>query len=118
MQRPNPSGGLRVLVCDDDSMTAYCLRRALAVFGHQVVGEARDGREAVRLAREHRPDVILMDVHMPHMDGTEATVEIMEDMPTCVIMVTAAEDEQVVSTALAAGAAGYVLKPVQLPQLR
>src|SRR4051812_11003590 len=118
MESPGRSAGLRVLLCDDDAMTAYCIRRALGVFGHRVVGEARDGAEGLRLAGELRPDVILMDVHMPRMDGMEATRRVMEDCPTCVVMVTAAEDEEVLSQALAAGASGYVLKPVQLPQLR
>jgi serine phosphatase RsbU (regulator of sigma subunit) len=99
-------------------MTAYCLRRALGVIGHEVVGEARNGLEAVARAAELRPDLVLMDVHMPEMDGMEATGRIMCECPTAVVMVTASEAEDVVAGALRAGACGYVLKPVQLPQLR
>ena len=79
--------------------------------GFQVVGEAGDGEEAVRLAAELQPDVILMDVSMPDVDGVEATRRIRDLVPdTRVIMLTMHPDQEVVAAALRAGAAGYLVK--------
>jgi two-component system, response regulator PdtaR len=111
-------GSVRILVCEDESLTALCLQKALALMGHLVVGEARDGEEAVTLAECLRPDVILMDVRMPRLDGIEATNRIMRMCPTAIIMVTAYSDEGLVRQALDAGASGYLVKPVRDDQLQ
>ena len=84
----------------------------------EVVGEANDGREALALCRRLRPDLVLMDVHMPGMDGLEATRAIKEELPrTSVVMVTMNEDPDYFFEAVKAGAAGYVLKGSTSKQL-
>lgn len=108
---------LRVLVCEDEGLTALRLQRSLAALGYEVVGEARDGDEAVRLAERLRPDLILMDVRMPRQDGIAATQAIMERSPTTILMLTAYSEPDLVRRALAAGASGYVVKPVMEAQL-
>jgi sigma-B regulation protein RsbU (phosphoserine phosphatase) len=114
---PAPAAA-RVLVCEDEGVTALRLQRVLAALGYQVVGEARDGEAAVRLAGALQPDVILMDVNMPKMDGIEATGRIMRDFPTAIVMLTAYSEPGIVERALAAGASGYLVKPVDDQQLR
>lgn len=79
--------------------------------GFDVVGEARDGDEAVRLAEDLKPDVILMDVTMPEMDGVEATRQIKEALPeTRIVMLTMHADQEVLAAAIRAGASGYLVK--------
>ena len=103
---------VRILVADDHQP----MRSAFATIltygqGLEVVGEAHDGREAVLKCEELRPDLILMDLSMPEMDGIEATRAIRERLPTTVVLVvTAHEDEDLMLRAIRAGAAGYVLK--------
>jgi phosphoserine phosphatase RsbU/P len=109
---------VRVLVCEDDGLISLTLRKALTVVGYEVIGEAKDGEEAVQLANRLQPDVILMDVSMPRLDGIEATKRIMQECPTVIIMVTAYSDEEVVQQASDAGAAGYLVKPVNNEQLQ
>jgi DNA-binding NarL/FixJ family response regulator len=84
----------------------------------QVVGEARTGREALELARKELPDIVLMDVRMPDMDGLEATRKIKEERPrTAVIMVTMHDNPSYLRDAVRAGAAGYLLKDVSKDEL-
>jgi AmiR/NasT family two-component response regulator len=113
-----PATALRVLVCEDQGLTSLRLRKTLSALGYEVVGTARDGEEAVREARRLHPDVILMDVNMPRLDGIEATQGVMREFPTAIVMLTAYSEPELVQRALAAGASGYLVKPVSDDQLR
>jgi DNA-binding NarL/FixJ family response regulator len=105
------SGGVRVLLADDHAMLREGLRRFLESDGFDVVGEACDGLEAVRLSGLTHPQVILMDVSMPSMDGIEAARVIHEQQPdVAVVMLTMHPDEDVVARAIKYGAAGYLVK--------
>lgn len=102
---------MRVLLADDHTLLREGLRRSLEDAGVEVVGEAADGEQAVRLAAESRPDVVLMDVSMPRMGGVEATRAIRERMPDVeVVILTMHADASVVNDAVRAGAAGYLVK--------
>ena len=109
----------RVLLVDDHDMIRRGLRRVLGTQPDlEVVGEAADGREALEQARRLRPDVVLMDVRMPVMDGLEATRRLKAEMPgVCVLMVTAYEESGYLLEAIQAGAAGYVPKGEPTPRL-
>ena len=106
------SGRIRVLLVDDHAIVREGLQGLLEqAEAFEVVGQARDGEEAVRAAADLAPDVIVMDVMMPKKDGVEACREIMEVAPdTHVIMLTASTEEDAVIEAVAAGAAGYLQK--------
>ncbi|MGQ0833040.1 MAG: response regulator [Microthrixaceae bacterium] len=102
---------IRLLLADDHRMLREGLRRSMVDEGFDVVGEADNGEEAVRLVAELRPDVVLMDVSMPEMDGVEATRQIRaSDVQTRVIMLTMHADSDVLTDALKAGASGYLVK--------
>jgi len=111
---------IRVLIADDHSVVREGLRMFLGRDPELiVVGEAADGLEAVRLARELRPDVVLMDLLMPAMDGIAATSAIRNDLPeTEVIALTSVLESAQVVGAVRAGAIGYLLKDTQAPELR
>jgi DNA-binding NarL/FixJ family response regulator len=102
----------RLVIADDHDLARLGLVGALAgERGLTVVGQARDGQEAVELCQELKPDLVLMDVRMPRLDGLAATGEIVRSCPrTSVIMVTMQEDPEYVIEALKAGASGYLLK--------
>ena len=101
----------RVLLADDHAMFTQALRGILECEGLEVVGEARDGREAVKLAEKHQPDVALIDLAMPFLNGLSAARAIELASPTTrTIILTSYADEQYVLDALHAGASGYVLK--------
>jgi two-component system, NarL family, nitrate/nitrite response regulator NarL len=106
------SSKISVLIADDHRLFAETLEALLATEDRvQVVGSARDGKEAVRLARKLRPDVILMDISMPVMDGFEATRRIRKGRKdACVLMLTGSNSRADVDLARKAGAAGYVTK--------
>jgi DNA-binding NarL/FixJ family response regulator len=100
-----------VVVADDQQLVRDGLRLILELAGIDVVGEASDGAEAVELVLTHRPDVVLMDLRMPQMDGIEATRRIgAAGVPTRVLVLTTFEGEEHTFQALRAGAAGYLLK--------
>ncbi len=102
----------RILIADDHDVVRSGLRALLHSFpDFTVIGEAADGEQAVRLAAERKPDVILMDISMPHLDGIEATTRIIEEQPDArVVILSVHEDEEYVRRILKAGARGYVLK--------
>ncbi len=102
---------MRVLIAEDETIIRLDVRALLERAGHEVVAEARDGREAVALAAEHAPDLIVMDVRMPHMDGIEAAREISRARPVPIVMLTAYAEADLVSRASEAGAFGYLVKP-------
>ena len=102
---------IRVLLADDHRMLREGLRRSLAEEGFDIVGEADNGEQAVRLAADLQPDVVLMDVSMPEMDGVEATRIIRATgTATQVIMLTMHADKEVLAEAMRAGASGYLVK--------
>jgi CheY-like chemotaxis protein len=102
----------RVIVADDHPLFRYALRSVLECSeSFEVITEAADGQQALELARTHNPDLVLMDVRMPKMDGLEATRAIKRVLPqTVVLMLTAHEETSHLAEAIKAGAAGYVLK--------
>lgn len=102
---------IRLLLADDHRMLRETLKRSMLEEGFDVIGEASDGQEAVDLAEELRPDVILMDVTMPELDGVEATRRIVEAQPDArVVMLTMHADQDVIASAIRAGASGYLVK--------
>jgi len=102
---------VRVLIADDHTMVREGLRWALEHAGLDVVGEAADGQEAVDLAEQHRPDVVLMDLSLPVLSGVAATKRIRTLLPdTSVLVLSMLSDETAVSSALGAGAGGYLVK--------
>lgn len=103
---------IRVLLADDEAMVRAGVRAILAGGGEtEVVAEAGDGREAVELARAHRPDVALLDIRMPRLDGLAAAEEIVRTLPgTAVAMLTTFSERDYVARALGGGATGFLLK--------
>lgn len=110
---------IRVLVADDHPMVREGLRLFLETTGSiEVVGEARTGAEAVRNTLEIRPDVVLMDLIMPDLDGVQATRQLREQGYTgAIVVLTSFVDDSKIGNALAAGASGFLLKDVQPPEL-
>lgn len=110
---------MRVLVVDDQRLIREGIASLLDIQpGISVVGTAADGRDAVEQARALSPDVVLMDVRMPVMDGVEATAAIREHTPTCRILVLSTfDDDDYIAKALQAGASGYLLKDITADNL-
>ena len=115
----SPDERIRVMIVDDHSIVRVGLKQILEQSGEfEVVGQAADGEEAVRVAADVSPDVVIMDVMMPKKDGVEACREIMESAPdTRVLMLTASSEEDAVVESIAAGATGYLQKETGREQL-
>jgi len=106
-----PERPLRILIAEDETIIRLDLRGMLEKHGLVVVAEARNGLEAVELAREHRPDVALLDLRMPELDGIEAARRIYAEQPLPIVMLTAFSDRRNVENAIEAGVFTYLVKP-------
>jgi DNA-binding NarL/FixJ family response regulator len=108
------ASALRLLIADDHALFRDGLRGLLEARGIEVVGEARNGREAIEQARRLRPDVLLMDLNMPELDGLAATRLLSSQQPDVkVVIVTASEDDADLFEAIKSGAQGYILKNLE-----
>jgi DNA-binding NarL/FixJ family response regulator len=114
-EAPDPAQSPRVVIADDQMLVRSGFRLILSSAGIPVVAEAADGKEAVAAVLKYRPDVVLMDIRMPEMDGLEATRRILASSASSdvrIIMLTTFDLDQYVYAALAAGASGFLLKDV------
>ena len=110
---------MRIVLADDHALFRDGVSSLLQAWGHEVVGLATGGQEAVDLVTRLGPDLVLMDVRMPGMSGVQATLAIAAIRPeTPIVMLTVSEDEEDLFAAIRAGARGYLLKDLEAPQLR
>ncbi|MCX6693598.1 MAG: response regulator [Methanomicrobiales archaeon] len=108
----------RILIVDDTLFMRTLLKNILFAGGHDIVGEAGDGDEAIAKYQELKPDLVTMDIVMPKMNGIEALKGIRAHDPNAkVIMCTAVGQEQMVKLAIKTGAKGYIVKPFQAPKV-
>ena len=103
---------LRILIADDESIRLLSLRAQLAALGHRVVAEASTGEEAVALAVSTQPDLAILDIKMPLVDGIEAAERITQARPIPIILLTAYSEAQLVERAAQANISAYLMKPV------
>ncbi len=108
----------RILLAEDETITRMDLREMLEHLGYSVVGEAGDGVAAVNLARTLKPDLVLMDIKMPGLDGIAAAETLIQERITPVLLLTAYSDKEFVDRAVDAGVMGYLVKPFQEAQLK
>jgi response regulator NasT len=107
----------RVIIADDESLIRMDLREMLTNLGYLVVGEVADGRSAVNQARELRPDVVIMDIKMPDMDGIEAATVLTEERIAPVVLLSAYSQRELVQRARDAGVVAYLVKPYREEEL-
>jgi response regulator NasT len=111
-----------VLIAEDETIVRLDLLALLSARGFEVCGDARNGLEAVALARELEPDLVLLDVKMPELDGIEAATRILAERPVPIVLVTAYGEEAIVARAVDAGVFAYLTKPFReqdlLPAIR
>lgn len=111
---------LKVIVVDDHKIVRDGLCSLIeGLSGYSIVGWADNGRKAIEVARQEKPDIIIMDVSMPEMNGIDATSSIMEDMPLCkIIVLSMHSDKRFITGALQAGASGFLLKECAFQELK
>lgn len=114
---PAPPPPWRIIIADDESLIRLDLREMLTHLGYDVIGEASDGRTAMDLARRLRPDLLIMDIKMPGLDGIAAAEELTRERIAPVVLVTAYSDQPLVEQARDAGVVGYVVKPFREAEL-
>jgi AmiR/NasT family two-component response regulator len=102
---------VRILIAEDETIIRLDLRALLETAGFDVCAEAKDGLEAVELARKEEPDLAVLDVKMPRLDGIEAARQILDERPIPIVMLTAYGQDELVSRAVEAGVFGYLVKP-------
>jgi two-component system, response regulator PdtaR len=107
----------RIIIADDESLIRMDLREMLTNLGYLVVGEVADGRSAVNQARELRPDIIIMDIKMPDMDGIEAAQTLTEERIAPVVLLSAYSQRDLVQRAREAGVVAYLIKPYREEEL-
>ncbi len=103
---------LRILIADDEAIRLMTLRTQLRSLGFEVVAEATDGEEAVRLAQEREPDLAILDIKMPGLDGISAAQQILQHRPIPIVLLTAYSEVELVERALETGVFAYLVKPV------
>src|SRR5437762_12737022 len=113
---------MRILIAEDETIIRLDLREVLERAGFEICAEARDGAEAVELARAEQPDLAVLDVKMPRLDGIEAARRILDERPIPIVMLTAYGQDELVARAVEAGVFGYLVKPFReqdlLPAIR
>jgi two-component system, response regulator PdtaR len=102
---------MRILIAEDETIIRLDLKQLLERAGYDVVAEAKDGEEAVALARSEEPELAILDVKMPKLDGIEAARRILEERPVPIVMLTAYGQQELVARAVEAGVFGYLVKP-------
>lgn len=108
---------IRIMLAEDNDLVALTLEEQLKSLGYDVVGIARSGAQAMELAAKLLPDLIIMDIRMPEMEGTEAAGRINQQRPVPILMLTAYTDRETIRKAEQAGALGYLVKPVNEAEL-
>jgi AmiR/NasT family two-component response regulator len=110
---------VRVLVADDNPVIAHALAERLRSLGHEPIGPAGDGEEAIRLARHSAPDVYLFDIEMPKVDGLEAATRLAaEGLRRPVVVVTGVDDPSLIERSIASGVSAYLTKPIDSRELQ
>lgn len=112
-----PTQRARIIIADDESIIRMDLREMLSHLGYEVIAEAADGRQAVELARKLLPDLIVMDIKMPELDGIAAADELSRDRIAPVVLLTAYSENALIGRAKDAGVCGYLVKPFRETEL-
>jgi response regulator NasT len=118
MQRAaSASTPLKIVVVEDDANVRLFLKEALQKLGHQVIGEAATGTDMVRVVLETEPDVVVFDIHLPHLNGLDALQQIYRERVVAAVAITADRDQELVNRALEEHVLAYLVKPIEGYQL-
>lgn len=108
---------LRAVIAEDEQLTRTIIRARLEKLGHHVVAEAGDGSQAIDATRLHKPDVVIMDIKMPVMDGIEAARTILSEIPCAILFLSSFNDQDLIQQASSTGALAYLMKPFRKEDL-